>query len=227
MTKYLWTNIDVIYVMGCTCVGKSTFISIAKDIYGDFVETIEVGKKMREKYLDPASPDFSPDYFKGQMAPDHAQKEAWNIYLSEMQEIQNRIYKPQFVLVDGQPRSTRQLDKILESSNLVKPDLLLKVRPKFLQLHCPQHVQHERLKKRFGIYRNNEDSVLNDEYNLCRNRLRTDYTSAFNLHIEFMAKRILPHTFNTALVDETTDDYRIDIYRVIEFMRSFQYKDYL
>ena len=101
MTKMIFA------ILGPTCAGKTTFLEYAKQEKGDKVHLVEVGKEMRERY--PA------DYFQGQDAPQHTQAEAWELCIDG---INKGLEDPnvQIILVDGQPRSLDQVDKMIEIS---------------------------------------------------------------------------------------------------------------
>jgi hypothetical protein len=87
----------VIFCMGVTCSGKTTWIDKQKN-----VGKVQVGKEMRKL--------FPPGYFKGRGA------------MTETEEVALRVFQEQFekekhnlaVLVDGQPRLVSQIDPILD-----------------------------------------------------------------------------------------------------------------
>lgn len=97
---------NILHLMGPTCAGKSTLINDMLTRAPDLVGAVEVGKMMRAKYLDPKSPHYQPDFFKGQAAPQHTQAEAWQMYLDGVQA--NIAAKKRIILVDGQPRDIQQ-----------------------------------------------------------------------------------------------------------------------
>lgn len=96
------------FIMGCTCVGKSTLLTHAARNYPALVGLVEVGKALRAKYLDPSSPFYDPDYFKGQAAPKHTQVEAWDICERQIRE--HVAAGKRLILIDGQPRSLDQVE---------------------------------------------------------------------------------------------------------------------
>lgn len=87
------------FIMGPTCSGKSTFLRTAEAYFkpGD-LGLVEVGKMMRAKY--------PPEYFKGQAAPSHTAREAWEMCSTKIDE--HRTAGKRIVLVDGQPRDGHQ-----------------------------------------------------------------------------------------------------------------------
>lgn len=95
---------QVSYIMGPTCVGKSTLINLIREHGGDAVRSIEVGKMLREKY--------PPEHFAGQNNPKHTASEAWGLFLQGLADARD---DPQckLVLVDGQPRDRPQARDIL------------------------------------------------------------------------------------------------------------------
>ena len=92
----------IVFVLGATNCGKSTLLSYAKTIqtsegvcpYG----FVEVGKMMRAKY--------PPDFFDGNGAPAHTQKEAWKMFLDGFHT--ERDAGKDIIFVDGQPRNMEQ-----------------------------------------------------------------------------------------------------------------------
>ncbi len=96
----------LIYVMGATNVGKSTFLQQAKRLYQDKAHLVEVGKALRAKYLNPKSPHYDPDYFKGSAAPAHTAAEAWQLMCDGVGAA--IAGGAQLCLVDGQPRDMQQ-----------------------------------------------------------------------------------------------------------------------
>lgn len=126
---------NIVHLMGPTCAGKSTLITRLLNIAPEIVGAVEVGKMMRAKYLDPASPHYQPDFFKGQAAPLHTQAEAWSMY----QEGVNRCIEQgkRMVLVDGQPRDIQQARDVV---GLWKSPH----RASYLMIHAAQEVRNER-----------------------------------------------------------------------------------
>jgi|GEM_PF-2753305 len=108
------TRPSLAFILGPTNVGKSTLLENmlrwSKEQPEDPVGSVEVGKMMRAKYLDPKSPDYQPDYFKGSSSPAHTEAEALHMmYVSiSEQKMQKRI-----ILIDGQPRNPSQVEHIL------------------------------------------------------------------------------------------------------------------
>jgi predicted kinase len=94
---------NVVHLMGPTCAGKSTLIQRLLTIAPDRVHAVEVGKMLRAKY--------GEDYFKGQAAPQHTQKEAWEMYVLGVREGINA--GKALILVDGQPRDISQAKDII------------------------------------------------------------------------------------------------------------------
>lgn len=96
------------FVLGPTNVGKSTLLDHAGKIPG--VGLVEVGKLMRAKYLDPASPHYAPDYFKGSAAPTHTATEAWKMMQTGIEDAID--VKSHTIFIDGQPRDIDQVDGV-------------------------------------------------------------------------------------------------------------------
>lgn len=111
------------FVLGATCVGKSTFLNKIKDWLGDQCHLIEVGKALRAKY--------PPEYFEGQGSPAKTQAEAIKLVrqgISAGEEAGVRL-----IIVDGQPRDLEQSD-VLQSPEICHPQ-----RHRFaIELVCPR-----------------------------------------------------------------------------------------
>ncbi len=100
-------NQTLCFMMGPTNVGKSTTLSAIEAAGAGTVGLVEVGNLMRAKYLDPASPFYEPDKFKGKAAPKETAVEAWQMLLDGLAKHEANP-KIQFVLIDGQPRDFDQ-----------------------------------------------------------------------------------------------------------------------
>jgi len=98
----------IFFVLGPTNVGKSTLLEHAAKIPN--VGVVEVGKMMRAKYLDPKSPHYAPDHFKGQAAPTHTANEAWRMMEDGIESAM--LHGSTTIFVDGQPRDIQQCDDI-------------------------------------------------------------------------------------------------------------------
>jgi len=102
----------IAFIMGCTCVGKSSFLEYCQSHYPNKVGLVEVGKTLRAKY--------PPEHFKGQAAPEHTKQEAWQICESTVKK--HASEGKQLILVDGQPRSTHQVEQcVTRFSDLCMP----------------------------------------------------------------------------------------------------------
>ncbi len=121
------STIPLIFVMGATNVGKSTFMELASG-YPQVLGLVEVGKLMRAKY--------PPEHFKGSGAPAHTQIEAWQMLTTGIETHAKAGMKA--VIIDGQPRNTEQTQWALDMPN---PKL-------FLHLWAPPEVRLERAQKR-------------------------------------------------------------------------------
>lgn len=93
------------FVVGATSVGKSTFLQTIKDVGGNQVHLVEVGKQMRAKY--------PPEHFQGQCNPAHTAAEALQMCLEGIEAGEKAGAK--IILVDGQPRDVKQAQDILAS----------------------------------------------------------------------------------------------------------------
>jgi hypothetical protein len=105
----------IIYLMGGTCCGKSSVLSMAREFYKERAGFVEVGKALRSKY--------PPDYFKGLAAPEHLEKEAINLYVEGVSAC--LADKREYCWVDGQPRSPFQVDAVLGTFSTIPKQFLL------------------------------------------------------------------------------------------------------
>jgi len=94
---------QVYYVIGITCAGKDFFIESALRKYPDVFGACQVGKEFRKRY--------PPEYFQGQGAPEHTEREAMEIFKGQMTAADDAGKK--IVLVSGQPRRPSQVELCL------------------------------------------------------------------------------------------------------------------
>lgn len=174
----------VLHVMGPTCSGKSTILRKMAEKFPDDVGLVEVGKMMRAKYLDPASPHFTPDKFKGQAAPRETQEEAWSMYLDG---VRSNIDK-RFVLVDGQPRDVPQARGVVEA--FLPGGDLEDNRAAFLQVTADHDVRVNRARADRG-----DDA---EAWRLAEARLIDDYRSGYLVLVELARHGITPTVFDTS-----------------------------
>jgi len=156
---------NIVHLMGPTCAGKSTLINRLLNIAPEIVGAVEVGKMMRAKYLDPASPHYQPDFFKGQAAPLHTQAEAWQMYKDGVQRCVDEGKK--IVLVDGQPRDIQQARDIVGLWHAPH-------RAVYLLIHATEAVRTQRAVA----------SRTGDSLELARARLKNDYENCYNVMVE-------------------------------------------
>lgn len=139
----------IVFIMGPTCSGKSTFLNYCKEQEPDRVGVIEVGKLFRAKY--------PPEYFEGFAALEKTRQEAWDIFTECL--YQNFTRKLDLILVDGQPRDISQVKAVLESQFVqiprrVNPDSTETILPpitwrkRFFYFYCPREVQQQRAENR-------------------------------------------------------------------------------
>lgn len=94
----------LVFVMGATNSGKTTFLEkMAKD-YPNPVGLVEVGKMMRAKY--------PPEHFAGQAAPKHTAIEAWSMMTVAVEHCIDG--RKRLILIDGQPRDMEQAIGVLD-----------------------------------------------------------------------------------------------------------------
>ena len=174
----------VLHVMGCTNAGKTTFLQEMKARYGDGVHLVEVGRMMRAKYLDPASPHYSPGHFKGEAAPAHTQAEAWEMYLEGIEEGRSRCAR--LILVDGQPRDVSQAEGVFAKFE----------RPEFLLIHANEEARRERLGLRFPD-RDTDDEQA-EGYRLGLERMVNDFRSTYVVLVELARRGVAPRVMDTS-----------------------------
>ena len=100
---------------------------------------VEVGKLLRDKYLNPESPFYDPDFFKGQAAPEHTQAEAWQLMVAGIEEGKAKHHT---IFIDGQPRDIQQCNDIHDqyacANYLVQ----------FAHVYAPSHIRTQRAESR-------------------------------------------------------------------------------
>jgi len=168
----------IVHILGGTCVGKSTLIDSMIEKYGEDIAAISAGKALRAKYLNPQSPHFNPNKFKGKGSPPEMEKEALDMYAELIRMAMRTDAK--MILVDGQPRTNMQAQiigsigvGIQEIKDIggggVKPTLALagsagsdaapvqrvpvpvRFRQRFLFMHASDDRRRERLALRYAL----------------------------------------------------------------------------
>lgn len=119
-------TIPLLFVMGATNVGKSTYLDSIRHYPG--VGLVEVGKMFRAKY--------PPEHFQGQAAPAHTQKEAWSMFLEGVAQCVSKDCK--VAVIDGQPRNPEQTKWALAMPNPMR----------FVHLWAPPDVREARARNR-------------------------------------------------------------------------------
>lgn len=146
-------TLPLIFVMGVTNTGKSTVMETLRGYEHAGVGLIEVGKMMRAKY--------PPDYFKGQGAPQHTQKEAWGMMTDGIDK--HAANGRSVALIDGQPRNWEQMLWALELPN-----------PRsFIHLWAPPEIRLERAHRR--------DGTDAEKLKLTLNRLHDDALKLYDI----------------------------------------------
>ena len=118
---------QIFFIMGPTNVGKTTFMDYAKEQPG--CKTVEVGRMLRAKY--------PPEYFAGMAAPQHTQKEAWQLMLDGLDIAERQ--GAERVFVDGQPRDMQQAERCVKFDN-----------SHFRLIWVPASIRESRAKERDG-----------------------------------------------------------------------------
>lgn len=152
----------IIFVMGPTCAGKSTFLQLAASAVPE-IGLVEVGKALRAKY--------PPEHFAGQCNPSHTAGEAWDLCKS-MAQAHLDDPKKLVVLVDGQPRDRDHVAKIY--SHFVAPG---KVKVRFILIDASLEERERRARaSRTG----------DDLEKLALPRLRNDMMSHYEVIVEII-----------------------------------------
>lgn len=179
----------VLHVMGPTCAGKSTLLRLMKERFKDRVALVEVGKALRSKYLDPESPHYDPDHFKGQAAPQHTQGEAWSIYVAGVK--QAVLEGVPLILVDGQPRDLDQVAGVFDETATM-------AEVAFLVVEASHNIRQERLRARCGIGEAGEEQIQDlESYNLGVQRLDNDYKNNYRVLVDLNSRGVCPKVLNT------------------------------
>lgn len=135
----------LVFVIGPTNAGKGTFLEAAQRMKPDRVGLVEVGKLFRAKYLDPNSPSYDPDHFKGQAAPKHTAVEAWQMMLDGIRD--RCAEHKDIIIIDGQPRDIEQCERIHQKYEIgVPPNLGWNV--VYAHIYAPEGLRWERAMER-------------------------------------------------------------------------------
>lgn len=159
----------LVFLMGATCAGKSTLIETVRPLPNFGV--VEVGKALRKKY--------GEDYFKGQAAPEHTEREAWTIMLDG---IHDNLHKD-FVLIDGQPRSVKQAYASMQ----------LPHQKMYVHLWAPDAIRVSRSYKR--------DYLDEAKLRLSQARITGDLPALYNILTILTIQGCIIHHFDTGLED--------------------------
>lgn len=162
----------VVFVMGPTCAGKSTFLQLAEKEGKGSVGLVQVGKQLREKY--------SADYFKGSSNPEHTKEEAWELCKNGV--LSNMRDGKRVILVDGQPRSARQVSRCIE---LARREGL---RYRFLWITADDIVRRRRA----------ESSRQGDALQLALDRMTGDKIDMYDVILTLNQRREIVHTLDTS-----------------------------
>jgi hypothetical protein len=91
------------FLFGVTCVGKDYFIERAMQRHPKVFGAVQVGKEFRRRY--------PPGHFKGSAAPDHTEKEAFDIFKEQHDKAVADGFE--IILISGQPRRVSQVEPVL------------------------------------------------------------------------------------------------------------------
>lgn len=175
------------FVLGATGAGKTTFLdTVAREHLGQ-CHLIQVGKTLRAKY--------GEDYFKGQAAPEHTQEEAWDLLLDGVcYGVDMNI---PHILVDGQPRTVEQVERIGHVFDCIEPGRSIK----FLHLFAPLEIRTARVTQR--------DRTNEARYKLAMSRLQGDYEPLY-----YIVSKLCEIGCDVVHVDTSRVDYKpLSIFR--------------
>lgn len=190
----------LIFVIGPTNAGKGSLLAAAHRRSPGRVGLVEVGKMMRAKYLDPASPHYDPDHFKGQAAPKHTAEEAWQMMVDGLKA--NSAEGKSVILVDGQPRDIEQAERIHH-----KYELGYDWNVAFAHIYAPESLRLERALQR--------DAGDPAKLALSKARLQGDAVGLY----EVMTRLFLYHSRVVTLLNEgmvSLDDLAHDLFLKLE-----------
>ncbi len=179
----------IVYLMGCTCAGKGTFIDFVQAQQAKHIGFVQVGKMFRAKY--------PPEYFKGQAAPAHTQKEATDMCLQGIKD--NIDAGKEIVIVDGQPRSD---DQVL-ITQVWKKTLGPKFQCRYEMLDCSLDERKRRLEGRFT----GTDSA---SFDLGAKRLENDMKTYYTVLMTLLRNRVM-----FSVRDTQEDGWMDKLYHVI------------
>jgi len=163
----------LLFVLGATNVGKSTFLEKVKQAYSTDVHLIEVGKMLRAKY--------PPGHFQGQGAPAHTQNEAIDLLCHGINMGEQLGSK--YIIVDGQPRNVGQAESIMGWAPWPRSPHRIRA---VVELVCPRAERERRALAR---------DVDPDRKKLALDRLDRDVLDLHEVLISFTRYEI--HRFNT------------------------------
>ena len=128
----------LVFFIGPTNAGKTSILDAIRGAKNPVVGFIEVGKLLRAKYLEPSSPYYDPDFFKGQAAPKHTEAEAYRLMADGIVAAESSHKRA--VFIDGQPRSMGQLSAIIRDY----PDYDCRA----YHIFCPRGERERRARRR-------------------------------------------------------------------------------
>jgi adenylate kinase family enzyme len=158
-------RLEILFLMGTTCSGKSTVTEELAKYKG--VRVVQIGKELRAKY--------GENYFNGQASPAHVEDEAMEIYL---QNVDMAIAEGAALLVvDGQPRNPSQASYL--------QSYLAGYKKHFVILHSDRSEREARaLKSRNGA-----------SQELALSRLSNEYEDSYETVLKLLEFKIVPKVY--------------------------------
>lgn len=112
-----------------------------------------------------------PEYFKGQAAPRHTQEEAWRLF---MEGYESALSWAEIIVVDGQPRSLDQNEKICALSGVHK---------QFIFLHAPIGERERRARAKYEMGADKDEGALQLAMDRMKNDILTYHEVLIDLHL--------------------------------------------
>lgn len=167
---------SLVFVLGCTCSGKTTFIETAKASteFGDLFDSVNIGQILRKRH--------PPEYFEGKGAMAKTEPEVKALFFDAVHSFVggNREY----LLVDGMPRLVSQLPWVVDAARMYDIRNV-----SFLWFHADDDVRLAR-----GIARDSDPAAVE----LMKNRLVGDKILYYDvLHALIERYDFLVSTINT------------------------------
>ena len=179
-----YSDVTILHLLGCNSVGKTTIMRAFCNFEFENVAAVSVGQLLRAKY--------PPEYFQGQMAPEHTEQEALQLYCDF---VTNSIANgKKLIVIDGQPRSISQIDGVHNFPGN-------KITHKYVLIHADYKLREARVVKR--------DEQNQSALDLAQKRLMNDFRSTYEIMIELAKRGIHLDIYDSSnkTIDQMRDDF--------------------